>query len=168
MKTAAYILIALIIVMLGYFAFAGSTKAPAPTEKENVGVTPATGVGATVTASTTTTVTTTTIPEVTKKTLTVTFDGSSFSPSNISLKVGDTVTFVNTSNTQMWVSSNPHPTHQVYSGTTLSQHCPDTAGTAFDQCTSSASYTFTFLKAGSWGYHNHTNSGVRGTVVVAK
>jgi hypothetical protein len=50
----------------------------------------------------------------------------------------------------------------------MSQHCPDTTGTAFDQCSAGTSYAFTFGKIGSWGYHNHLNHGATGTVVVTQ
>ena len=69
----------------------------------------------------------------------------------------------------MWVASDPHPTHQGYSGTTVDKHCPDTTGTAFDECTAvpqGGVYTFVFKKVGSWGYHNHANHDAKGTVVV--
>jgi plastocyanin len=68
----------------------------------------------------------------------------------------------------MWIASDPHPTHQGYSGTTRDQHCPDTSGTAFDECAAGTTYTFVFEKVGSWGYHNHANISSRGTVVVTQ
>jgi len=98
-------------------------------------------------------------------TATVTYNGSSFSPSTVTIAKGGTVTFTSTGS-NMWVASDPHPTHQGYSGTTRSQHCPDTAGTAFDQCAPGGSYSFTFQKTGSWGYHDHLNDNVGGTVIV--
>ena len=69
----------------------------------------------------------------------------------------------------MWTASGVHPTHTAYSGTSLSQHCPDTAEVAFDQCkgeASGVSWTFTFTKTGIWGYHNHSRSSDMGTVIV--
>jgi len=101
----------------------------------------------------------------TGKTVTVTFNGDAFSPKTVTINKGDTVNFVSTGG-QMWVASNPHPIHNGYSGTTLQQHCPDTSGTAFDECSPGTSYSMTFQKVGSWGYHDHLNSGLGGTVVV--
>ncbi len=100
---------------------------------------------------------------------TVTYTDGGFSPSRITIVQSGTVTFVNQSGGQMWVASSPHPAHTGYSNTTRSQHCPDTAGAAFDECTAvgaGQSYSFTFQKAGTWGYHNHVNAGDFGTVVV--
>lgn len=53
---------------------------------------------------------------------TVTYNGSSFSPSSVTIARGGTVTFTSTGPT-MWVASAPHPTHEGYDGTTRSQHC---------------------------------------------
>ncbi len=97
-------------------------------------------------------------------TVTLTQDG--FSPKSVTIAEGGTVTFVNQGGGQMLVASAQHPTHAVYGGSTLSQHCPDTTGTAFDQCQSGNSYTFKFQKKGSWNYHNHLVAGQFGTVVV--
>lgn len=99
-------------------------------------------------------------------TATVTYDGNSFSPSTATIKKGGTVTFKGTSN--MWVASAPHPTHEGYSGTTRSQHCPDTSGTAFDECAPGAWYIFTFQKVGTWGYHDHMNASSFGKVIVVE
>lgn len=98
--------------------------------------------------------------------VTVTYTDAGFSPASVSVKQGQSITFVNKSSNKMWVASDPHPTHEGYSGTTKDQHCPDTAGTAFDECSFATTYTFTFGKAGSWGYHNHAAHDHVGTVIV--
>lgn len=98
-------------------------------------------------------------------TATVTFDGNSFSPATVTIAKGGTVTFVSTAG-NMWVASNAHPEHTGYSGTSRSQHCPDTSGTAFDQCTPGKSYSFTFQKTGTWPYHDHLAAVLGGTVIV--
>jgi plastocyanin len=92
----------------------------------------------------------------TKSTITVTYSDSGFSPKSVTIKKGEAVTFVNESSGGMSVASDPHPTHTDYPG--------------FDQFKSlekgQKSYTFTFEKIGSWGYHNHINPSMTGTVVV--
>ncbi|MDD5152505.1 MAG: hypothetical protein PHS95_00685 [Candidatus Pacebacteria bacterium] len=90
---------------------------------------------------------------------------SGFSPSSTTIKKGDTVLFINKSSKKMWVASDPHPAHNGYSGTTLSEHCPDTAGVAFDQCSEDNAYSFTFEKVGTWGFHNH-GTGDSGVIIV--
>jgi len=172
MKTALAIIIALLVIGGGYLLFANKTQAPvtnpatgggtsAPLETTNPnGYVPSEPAPQTDSAP----AAAASAPSV--KTVTVTYDGSSFSPATATIKKGDTVKFVDTSSSQMWVASAPHPTHQGYSGTTVSQHCPDTAGVAFDECAPGNTYTFTFQKIGSWAYHNHFNTSAHGTVVV--
>lgn len=78
-----------------------------------------------------------------------------FSPKTISIKAGQTVTFVNNSDLDMWVASDPHPTHSGLQG--------------FDERASvgaSGKYTYTFTKAGTFGYHNHVDTSKKGTVIV--
>ena len=105
----------------------------------------------------------------TNKTHEVMHTDAGFSPANLTVKVGDTVTFKNQSSADMWVASAMHPTHSVYNGTTLQQHCPDPENNDFDQCQSGGagtSWSFTFTKAGSFGYHNHVKAGVFGKIIV--
>lgn len=102
---------------------------------------------------------------------TVTYTDSGFSPSSITIKVGGAVTWVNNASDAMWVASNIHPTHTLYSGTTLSQHCPDATNSAFDSCksiASSSSWSFKFDKTGTWKYHNHLDPGETGNVTVTQ
>lgn len=68
----------------------------------------------------------------------------------------------------MWVASAMHPAHTGYDDTSKDQHCADGyAGAApFDQCGSGASYSFTFAKSGTWGYHDHRNASAHGTIIV--
>ena len=103
-----------------------------------------------------------TMPSVTE----VSYTDQGFVPKDTIIKLGDTVKFTNKSGEVMWVGSNEHPTHILYSGTSLRQHCPDTAGTAFDQCGKGNEYSFTFTKAGAWEYHNHSHASMGGMVTV--
>lgn len=99
----------------------------------------------------------------------VVYTDAGFSPAELTIKVGDTVTFVNQSSGGMWVGSAMHPSHTVYSGTTLQQHCPDPANTSFDECQSDGPgtlWSFAFTKVGTWGYHNHVNAKHFGKIIV--
>jgi len=99
----------------------------------------------------------------------VTYTDTGYSPKTVTIKAGQSVTFVNNSSHTMWTASGVHPTHTVYSGTSLSQHCPDTANTSFDECQAvnpGISWTFTFKKVGTWSYHNHRQASDTGTVIV--
>ena len=99
----------------------------------------------------------------------VTYIDSGYSPSTLTIKVGDTVTWKNQSSHGMWTASAMHLSHTVYSGTSLQQHCPDSTNNSFDECKSDepgSSWSFTFTKKGTWGYHNHVKASDFGKVVV--
>jgi plastocyanin len=99
----------------------------------------------------------------------VTYTNSGYSPSTLKIEKGETVTFKNQSSRPMWPASAKHPTHEVYSGTSLEEHCPDKTGTAFDACKgylSGESWSFKFDKVGSWKYHDHLNPTATGVIVV--
>jgi plastocyanin len=95
-------------------------------------------------------------------------DEDGFFPTEVTIKKGGTVTWSNQGGDEMWVATAPHPAHTGYSGTSLQQHCPDTAGNAFDQCSDGPTYTFKFDKAGTFPYHNHSNATKFGRVVVVE
>lgn len=101
----------------------------------------------------------------------VTLTDAGFTPSTVTVAVGDTVRFVNDSSRGMWVGADEHPTHTEYDGTSTREHCVNgtAVGGTFDQCAATArgsSYEFTFTKAGTFGYHNHTGASSVGTVIV--
>lgn len=99
----------------------------------------------------------------------VVYTDSGYAPSELKIKVGDTVIFKNQSSGQVWTASAMHPGHTAYSGTSLQQHCPDTTNSSFDECESSKpgeSWSFTFTKTGTFGYHNHLSASKFGKIVV--
>lgn len=103
---------------------------------------------------------------------TVLYDGKGFSPTTLTIKTGETVTFINQSTRGMWVGADEHPTHTSYDGTSTSEHCGKIGPSrddVFDQCIAvqnGESWSFTFTKAGSFDYHNHVAGGASGTIVV--
>ncbi len=100
------------------------------------------------------------------KAITITYTDAGFAPGVVTIDKGTTVTFVNKSSGQMWVGSDPHPIHTDFSGTTTKNHCPDVTATAFDQCGTGTSFSFTFDKIGSWKYHNHVSASKVGVIIV--
>lgn len=108
-------------------------------------------------------------PSATQAAATVTLTNEGFSPKTVTIKKGQTVTWLNQASMDMWVASSVHPVHSAYSGTTLQQHCPDAQNSSFDACqgfSKGSTYSFTFDKVGSWNYHNHLDPNQTGTVVV--
>lgn len=97
------------------------------------------------------------------KEVTVTYTDSGYSPKSITVQAGTKVTFVNNSSGAMWTASDPHPVHTTYP---VSGGC---IKSAFDECKADqpgSSWSFTFDKVGTWGYHNHRSPTTKGTVIV--
>lgn len=97
---------------------------------------------------------------------TVFFTDNGFEPETLTIEQGETVTWLDRSDTPMWVGSDEHPTHTNYDGTSESEHCENGESDAFDQCEAGDRYSFTFDKEGEWGYHNHRAANYNGEIIV--
>ncbi len=86
---------------------------------------------------------------------TITYTSSGFSPATLTIKAGDSVTFVNHATGDVQVNSDPHPTHTLYPMLNIGVI---TAGLSSDPVA--------FTKAGTYTYHNHLNPAQKGTIVV--
>lgn len=93
--------------------------------------------------------------ESTDNSFTVTYTDSGFTPEEIPVPAGSTVTFVNGSSGNMWVASDVHPTH------TILPEFDNKEGIAPGE-----TYEFTFNEAGDWTYHNHLAPQNVGTIIV--
>lgn len=82
----------------------------------------------------------------------VSYSDAGFSPATLTVKVGTAVEFKNQSTKQMWVASDPHPTHTGYP--------------SFDQRQGGNTYSFTFTEPGTYPYHNHLAPRDKGVVIV--
>jgi plastocyanin len=78
-----------------------------------------------------------------------------YTPGNIKITKGTKVTFKNGSESLRWPASDLHPSHGVYS-----EFDPK----AFVK--PGESWSFTFDKAGEWGYHDHLAPYITGTITV--
>jgi plastocyanin len=81
------------------------------------------------------------------------------SPSQVTIAVNQSVTFVNNSSTSHDMESDPHPQHTA---------CPSIANVGLLQPGQSKT-TFGFANSGTCGYHDHNNAdtaGLKGTIVV--
>ena len=136
-----------VLLVVGFIVYYATKTQTTPTPEPSVTTysSPATAQPETGTAAA--------VPEAS---MTVTYTDSGFSPKSITVKLGDTVTFMNASSKMMWVASAPHPVHTNYPEFDAKK------GSAFEE-----SYSFTFDdKTGSFNYHNHLNPTDFGTVVV--
>lgn len=84
---------------------------------------------------------------------------SAVSPSQVTIAVGQSVTFVNNDSRSHDMESDPHPAHT---------DCPSFSNVGLLQPGQSKS-TFGFIKSGSCGFHDHNNAesaGLKGRVVI--
>ncbi len=96
---------------------------------------------------------------------TIVYDGDRFIPEMVTIIEGGTVRFMNTSTEKMWIGADNHPAHDRYPVKSEG----DCLGSSFDQCASvgsGASWSYTFTRTGTWGYHNHARARDTGSVKV--
>lgn len=89
------------------------------------------------------------------QTVTLTFANGTVTPNNVTIRVGDTVKFVNNDSALRWPASGPHPTHTTCSG--------------FDALSGlklGESYSFTFNMAKTCPWHDHLKPSINGQIVV--
>lgn len=79
---------------------------------------------------------------------------SGFSPKAVTIKVGDSVTWMNTDSLDHTVNSAVHPTHQVYPPLNLGNVQPG------------GKVSLKFPTAGTYKYHDHLNPTLTGSVSV--
>lgn len=84
----------------------------------------------------------------------ISYSSSGFSPSELKVKVGDTVTFKNDSEQVVQVNSAPHPAHTSFPELNIGA------------IAKGESKSVTFTTAGTKKYHNHLNASENGTIVV--
>ena len=83
---------------------------------------------------------------------------SGFTPSELTISRGETVTWVNKDTEEHWPASAIHPTHQAYPGSSIEKCGTSEESTIFDAChglTPGESWSFTFNEVGTWNYHEH-------------
>ncbi len=85
---------------------------------------------------------------------TITYDGNGFSPANVTVKSGDTVTVKNTSSQDVQFDSDPHPVHTDDPDLNLGSVAPGQSG------------SFKVTKTGSFGYHNHLDPSQTGNITI--
>jgi plastocyanin len=103
--------------------------------------------------------------------LMVMYSDRGYSPKELKIKKGETVTFMNESSQPMWTASAIHPSHTAYPKTDVRNCGNETMmlEMMFDACVGTLvgeSWTFQFNEAGSWGYHNHLRPTHTGKIIV--
>lgn len=158
-STGWIIALVLVVIVGGYFLLAGD-NADTPNNSEVTEDDPAAMEDQSTSTEDSSTVNGETV---------VTYTDNGFTPNTVTVNSGDSVKFVNESSNSMWIASAVHPTHAAYDGTSLDDHCEDGVSSSFDSCDqipSGEDWNFTFNQEGEWNYHDHTNAGNTGTIIV--
>lgn len=93
----------------------------------------------------------------------VVYTNSGYSPSSLSIRLGDSVIFRNQGSAVMWPASALHPTHAEYPTT------GGCLGSTFDACKGiqpADEWSFRFDIAGNWRYHDHLTPTFFGSITV--
>jgi len=94
---------------------------------------------------------------------------SGFTPSELTISKGETVTWINKDTEEHLPASAIHPTHTVYPGSGIEKCGTSEEKMIFDACRGLApgeSWSFTFNEIGTWGYHDHLNVDFKGKIIV--
>lgn len=86
----------------------------------------------------------------------ITIKDFSFSPSTITVKKGESITWTNKDSAPHTATSNPHPIHT---------DLPELSSGVLQK---DGEYTFTFTKTGTFGYHCHIHPSMLGTIIVTE
>lgn len=92
-----------------------------------------------------------------------------FKPKKSHVDVNTKVVFENVGKEEHWPATDDHPSHTLYDGTSLEEHCTSGATPAFDACKSlknGETWSFVFTKEGVYRYHDHVWPQFNGEVVV--
>lgn len=104
------------------------------------------------------------------KTTTLVHTGENgFEPNIATIRPNTEVVFENVGEEEHWPSTDNHPTHSLYDGTSLEEHCGYEASPTFDSCgpiSAGETWSFIFKKAGTFTYHDHLWPHLKGEIIV--
>lgn len=96
---------------------------------------------------------------------TITYSETGFQPTEVTIKRGEAVRWVNESERAMWPAAAVHPTHSLYP----EKSSDDCLGSSFDACGDippGSGWEFTFHEGGDWRFHDHIAPSRTGVVHV--
>ncbi len=100
---------------------------------------------------------------------TIVITSNGFSPDELKIKAGDTVTWINNDKNEHWPASAKHPTHTVYPGSDIKKCGTSEQDKIFDACKGlkeDESWSFTFNEKGTWFYHDHLDVSLFSKIIV--
>jgi plastocyanin len=97
--------------------------------------------------------------------ITITYTDDGYVPTEITIKQGQRVRFLNASKNGTWPASSLHPTHTLYP----EKESSDCLGSSFDACKELQTgefFDYTFYYPGEWRFHDHVNPYHTGSITV--
>lgn len=101
--------------------------------------------------------------------VTIHVDENGYTPNEVTIKPNTEIVFENIGNNDHWPATDNHPSHTLYDGTSLEEHCADESSKSFDSCgpvSTEESWSFTFEKVGTFNYHDHIWPHLGGKIIV--
>lgn len=95
---------------------------------------------------------------ISKADVEIVFSDSGFTPNEARVKAGQSLKWTNNSGSEIQVGSDPHPVH--------TDNKDITGGEFTLNLQPGESKTIIVATAGSWNYHDHLNSAIKGKVIV--
>ena len=144
-------IVVIVILAVGWFFFSTNqtkTEKPAATTQSEVPAATSSADTATEKAE----------PQTSSSDNTVTYTDFGFSPQSLTVKSGESITWVNDSSSSVQVGSASHPTHTINQEITSNQFVVELAP--------EESAKVQLTKTGEWGYHDHLKPSMTGTITV--
>lgn len=94
-----------------------------------------------------------------------------FEPAEVTVPLGTTIYFENVGDSEHWPASDNHPSHTLFDGSDLQEHCQAGSPPTFDSChglTAGQSWGYTFTQEGTFTYHDHLWPHLTGTITVGE
>jgi plastocyanin len=148
-STLVTLIIAIFLIIIGVSLWLTRGNKPAATTP-----TPSASSSPTASASPTTNAAASNSPAASPSSLVMDYGTSGFAPAVITVKSGGSITFKNSSNTDIQVDSNPHPVHTDNPELNIGVISPGGSKSA------------TLTRTGTWTIHNHLDPSRQATVVV--
>ena len=108
-----------------------------------------------------------TLTNIKPNTIEITSNG--FTPKELTIKIGETITFINKDTKPHWPASAFHPTHTAYPGSNIEKCGTEEQENIFDACKElqqEGTYAFKFEAHGKWNYHDHLKPSMYGSIIV--
>jgi len=104
-------------------------------------------------------------------TVSIKMSTTGYTPADIEIEPNTKVVFYNADIKDFWPATDNHPTHTLYDGTSLEEHCSQDNNETFDACQAikpGERWSFVFPTSGNFTYHDHLWPHLKGKITVTE